>query len=229
MGGVAVIAKIRLFYDSYFAIGDRLGERFYAIWMVVVSIGLLNSGGLITPDRIHYVVAIAFMVNLGWGVIDGVTVMLTNIITRAENDRMLFDLRSSGDARARDAALDALDDGLVSALPDDERQAIVARLAAAPAGPDPRARAYKPTRQDWLYALGIVGIDVAAVIPVVAPIVLIADPATAVYVSRLVATVVFATIGVAYAGHLNYRCIPAAILLGGLGFALFTAAYAKGW
>lgn len=224
-----MIAKIRLFYDSYFAIGDRLGERFYAIWMVVVSIGLLNSGGLVTPDKIHYVVAIAFTVNLGWGIIDGITVMLTNIIARAENDRILFDVRSSADGRAKDAALEALSDGLVAALPEDERRAIVARLADAAPGPDPRAHAYKPTGQDWLYALGIVGIDVAAVIPVVAPIVLIADPATAVYVSRLVATAVFATIGVAYAGNLNYRRIPAAILLGGLGFALFTLSYAKGW
>ena len=68
------------------------------------------------------------------------------------------------------------------------------------------------------------------VVPVVAPIVLIPDvPKVGVYISRLVATAIFAAIGAAYARNLNHRRWPAAIVLGVLGFALFTAAYAAGW
>jgi len=224
-----VLSKISAFYAAYFDIGDRLGERFYAIWMAVISIGLLNSGGQVTPAKIAYVVGVALVVNLGWGVIDGVTVMLTNIIDRVQNDRILYDLRTSRDENAAGAALDSLTDGILAALREDERRAIVSRIAAAPPGPDPRRLSYRPNRADWLYAAGIVGIDVAAVIPVVLPIILIADTDTAIYVSRLVATAIFAVIGADYAKNLNYRRIPAALLLGGLGFAVFTHAYATGW
>ena len=224
-----MLDKISAFYAAYFDIGDRLGERFYAIWMAVISIGLLNSGGQVTPGKIAYVVGVALVVNLSWGVIDGVTVMFTNIIDRVQNDRILYDLRTSRDGKATAAALASLADGIVAALPEDEQRAIVAQLAATPPGPDPRQRGYRPNRDDWLYAAGIVGIDVAAVIPVVLPIILITDTDAAIYVSRLIATAIFAVIGADYARNLNYRRIPAALLLGGLGFAVFTHAYATGW
>ena len=47
--------------------------------------------------------------------------------------------------------------------------------------------------------------------------------------SQLIATAIFAWIGARYARNLNHRLWPAMLLLGGMGFALFTAAYAAGW
>ena len=75
----------------------------------------------------------------------------------------------------------------------------------------------------------IVGIDVVMIVPVLLPIVLVPDTATGVYVSRLVATAIFAAIGAAYARNLNRRRWPAALGLGIIGFALFTTAFAAGW
>ena len=228
--GVAfMLARIRSFYDRYFAIGDRLGEAFYAVWMVVISIGLLNSGDQITRDDIAYVVGVAFLVNFVWGIIDGVTVMITNIIDRVQRDRIVHDLRTRGGEAASAAALDHLDDTIVTVLDEPARRRIVAAVAKGPPGADPRKTPYWPGLGDWLYALGIIGIDVIIVIPIVAPLVLVTETATAVYVSRLIATAMFASIGAAYARNLNHRHWPAAAALGVLGFAVFTAAYETGW
>jgi hypothetical protein len=224
-----MLDKIRNFYGSYCAIGDRLGEAFYAVWMVVVSIGLLNSGGQITPEHILYVVAVALTVNFGWGVIDGVTVMLGNIIDRVQRDRVVHDLRRGAGDKATAKALADLDDTILTVLPEADRRRIVAAVADGPPGPDPRRIPYWPGREDWLSAVGIIGIDVFVAVPVVAPIILIHDVPTAVYISRLIATAIFAALGAAYARNLNHRRWPAAVALGVLGFALFTSAYEAGW
>ena len=224
----AMLDRIRHFYGTIGTIGDRLGEAFYAVWMVVVSTGLLNSVGEVTRDHLLYVVIVAFVVNLGWGVIDGLTVMYGNIIHRVHRDRVIHDLRTGDRDTATARALSDLDATILVALPEVERRKIVATVASSPPGRNPHRVPYRPARQDWLYALGIIGIDVFMVIPVLLPIVLV-PTATGVYLSRLVATAIFAAIGAAYARNLNHRRWPAAIGLGVLGFALFTAAFAAGW
>lgn len=224
-----MLEKIRNFYKAYFDIGDRLGEEFYAVWMAVISIGLLNDGGQITPDHIGYVVAVALSVNFVWGIIDGVTAMLTNIIDRVQRDRLVYDLRTETE-KAVVRALDDLDDTIAAALGPSEKKRIIEAIAAGSPGQNPRAAPYGPGKEDWLYALGTLTIDVVIVVPVVAPLVLLSDTQTAVYISRLIATAIFASIGAAYAHHLNSRR-PwiAALVLGALGFGVFTAAYQTGW
>lgn len=83
---MSAFARMHRFYEAHLSIGDRLGESIYAVWMVVVSVGLINSELDITPEYVAVVVAIAFGVNLAWGLIDGITVMLTNVIDRARRD-----------------------------------------------------------------------------------------------------------------------------------------------
>jgi hypothetical protein len=55
------------------------------------------------------------------------------------------------------------------------------------------------------------------------------DMAVAVYVSRLVAALIFALLGASYARHMHRSAWPAALLLGGLGFGVFTLAFEAGW
>ena len=225
-----MLSRIRNFYDNYLGIGDRLGEAFYAVWMAVVSIGLLNSVGEITPDHIVYVIGVAFTVNILWGVIDGVTVMFTNIIHRARRDQIVHDLRT-GALREQtvQTALKELDGTIVSPLDKAEKESIVEALAKGPQGQDPKTLVYRTSREDWYVALGILVIDVLLVVPVVLPLVVFSDMAVAVYVSRLVAVLIFALLGASYARHLHRSPWPAALLLGGLGFGVFTLAFEMGW
>lgn len=215
-------------YAHHVSVGDRLGETFYAVWMAVVSIGIISTTTKITPDFIVHVIAVAFSVNIVWGLIDGITAMFTGIIERAKRDRLLYDLRVGADPHASQRVLDDLGDSIAGGLGDADTQKIVAALAAEPAGEDPRHHRYRPDSDDLLYALGILLIDVGLVVPIVLPLLVIHDVETAIYASRLVATVIFASLGWAYARHLNRNPWIAAAILGALGFALFTGAYAAG-
>jgi NAD/NADP transhydrogenase beta subunit len=198
--------------------------------MAVISIGLVNSSAGITPEHIGSVIGIAFSVNLTWGIIDGVTAMYTYIMERADRDRIVDDLAGGFDpAAAKARGREALDDTIAAALSDAEKDRILDAIArSAPPAAGSRTRRYRANRDDWLFALGIVAIDVGLVVPVVLPLVLVTDIAAGVYVSRLVASVLFAAIGWGYARKLNRNPWLAASFLGLLGFALFTYAYETG-
>ena len=103
------------------------------------------------------------------------------------------------------------------------------RSRRARPGRNPKTRSYRPSRNDWYLALGVLGIAIVWAVPVVAPLVLISNVGVAVYVSRLVATLLFAYLGAAYAKNLHRNPWPAAFVFGALGFGVFTLAYEVGW
>ncbi|MBI0584718.1 MAG: hypothetical protein ISF22_10920 [Methanomassiliicoccus sp.] len=220
--------RIRAFYSRNLPVGDLLGEMFYAVWMVVVSLGILGGTGF-EGGAIVTVVIIAFLVNITWGMIDGLTVMHSNVIERARNDKIVHDLQARDDAVARRAADQALEEGIAGVLGPADREKVLDMIASAPPGEDPATTPYHPRGEDWYYALGILSIDVLLVVPLVAPFLLWSDPAQALYASRLIATVLFATLGAAYAAKLNRRRWVAALFLGTLCFSVFSLAFLAGW
>jgi hypothetical protein len=222
------LPRIQSFYREYLPLGDRLGEMFYAIWMVVVSLGILGSTEL-DKGSVLYVVLIAFSVNIVWGLIDGVTVMHTYILERAKNDRIVFDLRTKNDQNARSAARGSLDDSVTVALDEAAREKVLDLIAAGDPGEDPSRKRYYPDREDWKYAWGIIAIDTFLVIPVVAPLLFWNNTGQAIFASRLVATVIFALLGAAYANELHRRRWLAALFLGTICFSLFSIAFLAGW
>lgn len=216
------------FLRRYLPIGDRIGEMFYATWMVVVSLGIINSVGD-QEDLVTLAIAIAFGVNITWGLIDGISVMLTGVIDRAGGDRVLFDLRSKNDPLTRQEARKALDGTIINALSDEEKDHILDRLAdGAPQG-NPYYEPYHARREDWYYALGILAIDVLFVIPIIAPLLLVHNVPDAILISRTVATLIFAVLGAAYARRLNRNRLLAALFLGTLGLGVFSLSYMLGW
>ena len=126
-------------------------------------------------------------------------------------------------------ALKDLDGTIVSPLDQAEKESIIAALSKGRQGQDPKTISYRTSKEDWYVALGILVIDVLLVVPVVVPLIVFSDMAVAVYVSRLVAVLIFALLGAAYARHLHRSPWPAALLLGGLGFGVFTLAFEAGW
>lgn len=220
--------RVRAFYRTYLPVGDRIGEMFYATWMVVVSLGIINS--VEDPQGIvPLAIAISFAVNITWGLIDGISVMLSGVIDRAKDEEIVYDLRTSDGPAARGAAHDALKDTIVGALGREERDGIIDQIARGAPGEDPRRRPHYAGRAGWYYALGILAIDVFLVFPIVAPLLVVPDVHQAVLVSRLIATLFFAALGVAYARNLNRSKVLAALFLGTLGFSVFSLAYLLGW
>ena len=222
-----LIERVKDFY-ARLSVGDRLGEALYAVWMAVVSIGLINATEHITPAGVINVVVICLGVNAVWGVLDGLTVMYSRVIERAKNDRLVWQLRLGKPAPTA-LAYDYLNGTIFSAAGTAGQGKIVAALAEGELPPDPKKERYRPGGDDWLIALGIFGIDVGLALPIVVPLLLLRDIDTAVYISRLVATMSFAAIGWGYAKSLNRNPWLAMLGLGALGFAVFTAAYEAGW
>jgi hypothetical protein len=223
------LSRIRTFYATNLPIGDFLGEVFYAVWMVVVSLGILGGTGF-EGGVIIFVILIAFMVNITWGIIDGFTVMYSGIIERARNDKIIHALQSKRDAESFREGNEALSEGITSVLGPDERRKVLDIIASStPIEGDPYTRPYRPLREDLRYALGILSIDASLVIPLVVPFLIFSDPSQALYFSRLVATVIFVIVGINYAKHLNRRRWLAALFLGTLCFTLFNLAYLAGW
>jgi hypothetical protein len=58
-----IISRIQTFYGEYLPVGDRLGEMFYAFWMVVVSLGILGTTEL-GKGAVLLSVLVAFAVNM---------------------------------------------------------------------------------------------------------------------------------------------------------------------
>lgn len=222
------IPRVQSFYREYLPLGDRLGEMFYAVWMVVVSLGVLGSTEL-TRGAIVYVVLIAFSVNIAWGLIDGITVMHSYMLDRARNERMVFDLRTKNDEASRKAARGSLDESVTVALDDVARERVLDLIAAGDPGEDPSLKRYYPRAEDWKYAWGILAIDTFLVLPIVFPLLFWSNTGQAIFASRLVATAIFAMLGAAYAKELNRRRWVAALFLGTVCFSLFTIAFLAGW
>lgn len=223
------LTRLRSFYSRNLPLGDFLGEAFYAVWMVVVSLGILGGTGF-EGGAIAYVVFIAFGVNITWGLIDGLTVMYTGIIERARNERMIYALQHRGDAESRKEGDDALAEGITSVLSISDREKVLDMIASSdPIEADPAKKKYYPQSEDRRYALGILSIDALLVIPLIAPFLAVPDPSQALYTSRLIATAIFAILGAQYAKQLNRRRWLAALFLATLCFAIFNLAYLAGW
>jgi VIT1/CCC1 family predicted Fe2+/Mn2+ transporter len=223
-----VFDRTKRFYAKYLPVGDRLGEMFYAVWMVVVSLGILGGTGF-EGGAIAYVVFIAFGVNIVWGVIDGLTVMHSNMIEKARSEKVVYDLRANDDLASREAGAEALEEGITADLSPADKEKVLDLIASAEPGADPSNKRYRAQRDDWYYALGILAIDALLVIPLVVPLIFWPDPAQGLYFTRLVATAIFAVLGAAYARNLNRRRWVAALFLGTLCFSLFSLAFVAGW
>lgn len=223
-----IVSRIRAFYKEYLPAGDRLGEIFYAIWMVVVSLGILGTTQL-NKETVLYVVLVAFTVNLTWGLIDGITVMHGYVIEKARIDQTVFDLRSRNDQPTRKEALESLNRSVTVALSDAEKHKVLDMIAAGKRGEDPSRRRYYPDREDWKYAWGLCAIDVFLVVPLVIPLLIWNNTSQAIFASRLIATALFASLGAAYAQDLHRRKWLAALFLGTICFSLFSLAFLNGW
>ena len=108
---------------QYIPVGERLGELFYANWMVVVSIGLLVEMEA-SMLSIVAVTIVAFSVNVVWGIIDGVTVMYGMVIGRIQRNDVIKRLHE-GDASARADAKSYLEDTIVDSLDEDDMDIVI--------------------------------------------------------------------------------------------------------
>ena len=229
--GVSALRRAANFFYDNLPTGDRLGEFFYATWMLVVSVGILNSFFRIESQRALIITLfIAVAVNLTWGIIDGISVMYTNMIVRAEADRLAYALRTRrNDPSVRDEAIASFEDSVVGALSPEDQEKVVDMIQAGDPTADPAKTRYTATKSNRHYAVAILLIELMTTVPVLLPLIVIPTAIIAVWVSRFVAIAIMILLGISYARHTNRNPVLAGLFLGALVSGVAGFSWYLGW
>lgn len=177
---------------------DRIFEILFGLIMTVTIVGglAIATAG---RDDVRTVAWAAFGCNVAWGMVDGVMYVIRTMTERTRN-RALARRIAGADAAAADRMIvDAMPEGMAAIVGPEEVAGMRRRLQGLDVGAKPLL-----ARRDFLYAFGIMVIVVVATFPVILPLLLIGDVATAMKVSRVVTLVMLFGAGAAlgrYAGH----------------------------
>jgi hypothetical protein len=208
-------------------IGDRLSEIFYGITMVSVVSGMVNYG-LFGQNNLSYVLFfVALGVNISWGIIDGATSVYGGLVDRAEEDRLIYSLRSNKKILdQREDVAEILKGTIIRSLNEEDQAKVVDMISA---GVPEKIGKYNTTRDDFKVFLAILLMDVITVFPVIIPLYVIEDSQSALFWSHLIAILIFVLIGVAWAKYLNKNMVKAGLALGILAAITISVTYYFGW
>jgi hypothetical protein len=216
--------------------GDRLGEWLYGFIMVSVVVGIIggynelllsSNSGFVRLYLTEVLLFLAFGVNIAWGFIDGYAVVYGGLVERADQERVLGNLRKDRTSRElRDRVMDSLEDSLAMYLPDAEKEKLVDRVIDhAPEVP----MKYRFTRKDRNTLIAIASCDILAVVPVILPYLFFGFGPFPTILSRLIAAAALGYIVFLFAEHTGRRKWLAAgswVLLTLVGMAI---TYHFGW
>ncbi len=202
---------------------DRISEILFGLIMAVTIVGSL-SVATAGHNEVRTVASAALGCNLAWGLVDAVMYLVRTVTGRTRN-RTLARLIVDADApRAHELIAEGMPPHIAALSGPEELEGMRRRLAEwrgehrAILGP-----------RDFLEAIAVFALVVAATFPVVAPFFLMKDVAAAMHVSQGLALAMLFAAGVAlgkYGGH--ERPLVAGIAMGVLGAVLVAAVKALG-
>jgi len=203
---------------------DRVSEMLFGLFMALSftgAISVADSG----RDEIRSMFIAALGCNLAWGLVDAVMYLVRTVTDRGRWITLLNAVRTAPSAEAGrrliDDSMSRSVNGLVSSA---EVEAMRGRIVALPSVPSkPKLKA-----EDFLAALAIFVIVVAATFPVVLPFALIEDVGTAKNVSRYVALAMLFFGGLALGRYAGYGSWRVGLMMVGLGAVLVAAIHALG-
>jgi hypothetical protein len=176
---------------------DRLSETIFSVLIVLtftLAYRVLRLDAGQTPDYAGGLFVAALGAAFAWGVIDGIMYALLGLFERGEKHRMLRDLRlAQTEEEGIEVIAGELDHILEPITGEDRRRALYVDVLEHLADSAPRP--VRLNRADLLGAVGSVIVAVVAVLPSLAPLLLLRhDPALAIRVSNLVSfAVLFVT------------------------------------
>lgn len=203
---------------------DRTSEMLFGLFMALTFVGAISVAEA-GRDEIHTMFAAALGCNLAWGLVDAVMYLLRTMTDRAHWVTLVRSVRAARDAPAGRALIArSLSSSAAALLSAHEIEALRLRIVALTTIPEhPRL-----DRGDFLAALAIFLIVVAATFPVVLPFAFIDDVALAKVASRAVALGMLFGGGMVlgrYAGYGDWRVGAA---MAAMGSVLIAAVMALG-
>jgi surface antigen len=214
----------REFLERFTSPAERYAEAFYGIIMVTGCTGMVSLGVPKEEAGVQIMLWTALLVNILWGLIDGVTVIYGTMVDEVGSDVAVNRLRA-GDNSARDEVLGNLDGSLVGKLSDDDKDKVADAIASS--------KEYTPfvNKVHWQEIkriLAIFSIDFVTVFPVAIPFILFTDVTTAVRWSFVIATIMMAVLGYQWAKYARMKRARVAFIFSSFTIFLLVLSFILG-
>lgn len=200
--------------------------------MVAMVSGMITGYSVIGLHLLRWeitlwLMAVTFGVNIAWGLIDGFTVVYGGLVDKADEEKLIGNLKKDrSNQELRGTLLDSIE-GSVAGYVSDEDQG---KLADSIIDQAPEAKKkYHFTKEDRNIVLATVSCDALAVIPVILPYLILGFTSLAFMLSVLIASFALAYIIFVYAKRTGRRKWVGAGIFFVFAFIMTLLAYYFGW
>ena len=200
-----MVAMVSGMITGYSFIGLQLFRWEITLWLVVVTFG----------------------VNIGWGLIDGLTVVYGGLVDKADEERLIGSLKKDRrNPGLRERLFGSIDDSVAGYVSDEDQEILAEKIIDQ--GPEAK-KTYHFTKEDRNIVLATVSCDALAVIPVILPYLILGFTALAFTLSVLIASFAMAYIIFIYAKRTGRRKWVGASIFFVFALIMTLLAYYFGW
>jgi hypothetical protein len=234
MKGVVVmpsnpISRFQLKYMSY---GSWISEWFYGFIMVAMVSGMITGYSFLGLHFLRWeitlwLIVVTFGVNISWGLIDGLSVVYGGLVDKADEERLIGNLKKDkSNPKFRETLLGSIGDSVAGYVSDEDQEGLADKIIDQ--GPEAKKK-YHFTKEDRNIVLATASCDVLAVIPVILPYIILGFTSLAFTLSVLIASIAMAYIVFIYAKRTGRRKWMAASIFFVFALIMTLLAYYYGW
>ena len=212
--------------------GAWLSEWFYGFIMVAMVSGMITGYSFIGLHLFRWeitvwLMVVTFGVNIAWGLIDGFTVVYGGLVDKADEEKVIGNLkRNKSDPGLRGTLLASIGDSVAGYVSEEDQKKLAEKIIDQ--GPEAK-KTYHFTKEDRNIVLATVSCDALAVVPVILPYIILGFTTLAFTLSVLIASFSMAYIIFIYAKRTGRRKWVGATIFFVLALVMTLLAYYYGW
>ena len=212
--------------------GAWLSEWFYGFIMVAMVSGMVTGYSFIGLHLFRWeitawLMVVTFGVNIAWGLIDGFTVVYGGLVDKADEEKVIGNLKKDkSDPGLRGTLLSSIDDSVAGYVSEEDQEKLAEKIIDQ--GPEAK-KTYHFTKEDRNIVLATVSCDALAVVPVILPYIILGFTTLAFTLSVLIASFSMAYIIFIYAKRTGRRKWVGATIFFVLALVMTLLAYYYGW
>jgi hypothetical protein len=213
------------FISKYFTPENWLAEVICALIMVL---SFTATTGATFEDTSPNALLIAVLgCNIAWGIVDGTTYVLGNLMTRGSRARLVAALKASpDDAKANALVTDRIDAVLGDVLTGEQREQVRRWIVDGAVRVEPEP--VKVKKEDFYTGLACFLIVFGSALPILVPFLLIERDSVALRASNAVMLAMLFAVGWRWAGFANTNRWKTGLALLGVGLVLVVITIALG-
>jgi hypothetical protein len=213
------------FVHKYFAPEDRLAEAICGLIMVLSFTAA--TGALLEGATPHALLIAVLGCNIAWGIVDGVTYILGNLMNRGARARLIQTLqRAPDDPNGAQAVQARIDDTLGQLLTPEHRHQVLQWILEGVPRLEPEPVRIK--KSDLFTGLICFVIVFGTTIPVLLPFILLKNEVHALRISNALTLAMLFAMGWRWAGFANISRLKTGLALLAMGLVLVVITLALG-